>query len=568
MNKLVRGVLTGLLILNLTFGGAIPGLTPDFAAADEGESTQGPPLLVIGKDAELPVLKAGEAQTLVIPVQNRGGGEANNVMVSLVVEDPATFPFVINRMTQRVNGPVIMGGSWGYIHYQNLVVAAHAESKIYTLPVLIEYKTESGQSGSATGNIFARVVNDKAAPDLKLTGVQLDAEAEKLISGETGAIQLRFRNEGNSEAQNAVVQLSGFSPEGFNLEQDLSTWKATKIGSKEVVFAPYKLTPHADMATGSYSLNVKVTYQDAEHKEYSLEEVIYLAVEGKDEADQSKTEPRLIISTYDYGGAPVTAGGNFTLGLTFFNTHASKDVSNITVNLSSDDNVFVPVGATNTFYIPFIAAGETAAYQLRLQPKITAETRNYSLTATINYEDAKGNKLTETQVVGLPVVQEVKLTVAEVVSPAQAFMYDRLPVTVDYYNTGRSLIRNLIITTEGNFDIANGTRYIGNLESGKSNYFDVVLTPTDLGKNVGRIIFSFEDEIGTPYQQVREFSFNVEEMPVMEDPGMDTPPPEAEGGLEWPWIVGGAAAVVLLALVFWFRYRRRRRAEEELEFDD
>jgi LPXTG-motif cell wall-anchored protein len=230
--------------------------------------------------------------------------------------------------------------------------------------------------------------------------------------------------------------------------------------------------------------------------------------------------------------------------------------------------VFTPVGSTNTFYLPAVAPGATADYQVRLQPRISADTRTYSLNATLEYEDEKGNKYTASQIVGVPVVQELKLTVADIQVPVQVFLFDRLTVSVDYYNMGRALVRNLMITTEGNFEITNGSRYIGNMEPGKSNYFDVMLTPSQLGRASGRVIFTFEDEIGNRYEQSRSFAFDVAERVEEENPDQFAPEaPSETNGSKLP-LVGGAGVLLLLGGIFWLRRRRRKKAEEELAFDE
>jgi hypothetical protein len=69
-------------------------------------------------------------------------------------------------------------------------------------------------------------------------------------------------------------------------------------------------------------------------------------------------------------------------------------------------------------------------------------------------------------------------------------------VSIDFYNTGRSVIRNIIVTTEGDFEIQDGSSYLGNLEAGKENYFDVTIIPRNEGIAEGKIILQYEDNIG------------------------------------------------------------------------
>jgi hypothetical protein len=82
-----------------------------------------------------------------------------------------------------------------------------------------------------------------------------------------------------------------------------------------------------------------------------------------------------------------------------------------------------------------------------------------------------------------------------------------------------------MIKVDGDFQIENGEAFIGNFESGSSDYYEAMLIATKPGAADGRVIFSFEDPSGEEFTYEREFTINAMEMPVMDMSGEMPPPP-------------------------------------------
>lgn len=140
-----------------------------------------------------------------------------------------------------------------------------------------------------------------------------------------------------------------------------------------------------------------------------------------------------------------------------------------------------------------------------------------------------GETYTSKELLGIPVVQEANLVMGDLVLSDENFVGIPLALSLDFYNAGRGLMRNMIISIEGNFDTNEGSLYIGDLQAGANNYYDATIIPTSPGTLKGRIIFNYDDEIDEHH--TIEKDFNLEIMEQVETPmPEDFLEPEETGG--------------------------------------
>ena len=122
------------------------------------------------------------------------------------------------------------------------------------------------------------------------------------------------------------------------------------------------------------------------------------------------------------------------------------------------------------------------------------------------------------------------------------------------------------------FQTESGQYYVGNFESGSSDYFEGYVIPAQAGPLEGQIVFTYEDSTGQIQEVRKDFSLNVMEMPVFEDPWEGEMPPMVEkptgiGGFlkSKGWII--AALIIALGITFFYR-RKKKLKEEELTLDE
>lgn len=546
-----------LLIVCLLFSNF---LGPVAIAAESDPSSPGEPSILVGNNNWMPEYKAGDKVTLNIPIQNNGTGPANNVDVSLAVSDPDKFPFKTEKMSFSYHTSSINPGSNSVDFY--VTIPPNVKAGTYPITVNVKYTTPSGGSGQASGIVYVKVTNSFNQPVLKCTDVKFDGE--KLNAGKSTVINLQMQNDGDLGLQNIELRLGGFSANGISLDKWPDTQNIRKMAAGEVKLVAYKILVDPEVKSGTYTLDLNAKYKDDYNQEYTKDSKVYIPVAGKDSQDE--VNPRVILENYDFGAATVTPGSVFPLSLSFINTSDTKTVRNIKISLNSDGQIFSPVGNSNSIYIPKLEASGRIQKTLMFRTKSNAESQNYNINADIDFQDSKGNKLTEKEVISIPVNLEAKFVLSGVEFPPEIGLDNPQSISVNYHNGGKAIIRNLSLRVEGDFEVKDGDQYLGNLESGKNDYCDITVIPHKEGKLTGKVIMDYEDDSGKHYQQSKDFNLQV----VKQAPPVPTGPtgPVNEKKTPWKkWLIP-AGAVVLVAAAAAIIYKKRKHAKEEVDFED
>lgn len=283
--------------------------------------------------------------------------------------------------------------------------------------------------------------------------------------------------------------------------------------------------------------------------------------------------PRIIVDRYNIEPSTIKAGDIFQLTMSLLNTSSSNTVSNIKVSLVSDDGVFNPVNSSNTIYIENIGPKENIQKVFTLMPKRDAEHKTYGIEVNIDYEDEKGTQLNSKDMISVPVIQQVKLVLGDLFAPPEAYLGQPFPVSIEFFNMGKTTLYNLMIKTQGNFSTQNSNYYVGNFEPGKTDSYDVGVTPEQEGLLNGEIIFSFENAVGEPYEVIKEFEINAIEMPMepMPEPGMGDggevggPKEKFMKFIKNPYTVG---SMILIFAGIVFAVKKVQKKKREMTFDE
>lgn len=295
-------------------------------------------------------------------------------------------------------------------------------------------------------------------------------------------------------------------------------------------------------------------------------------------------KPKIIIHDYKVEQGKIIAGQEFDLIVMVKNTSNFMGVKNLKINYSSDDGMFIPVGAANSFFIPNIKPNGVYTQKIKLKTKRDAEVKMYNMTFKIDYEDingvsydSKGNPYTSEEQIALQINQEIRLSVPEDITvPKEVKMGEGFNLDLEFYNLGKSTLYNLVVNVKGDLDIDTPTHYVGNFEAGKSEIYSGKFTPRKQGKTKATITFSFEDSTGKKHELVREIDINgvdasggaggmgmddlkgedfgdSEEFKALESEG-------AYGGSEIPIIPIAIVGALLLVAIIIFIIRRRKKA--------
>ena len=531
-----------------------------------GDNTS-PTLIVSEVSTGKDPIGANQEFPLNILFQNRGNIDANEVNIRLNNLDNNSIYIGSGSNRQFVNR--VPGNSTSAVNF-NLKTANNIKSGSYELELVFSYDGKE-----EVQKIFIPV-GAGTSKDSNLLIKDLEYQSSGIGPNKDFPIKFTLENKGNIDAKNITVKLESTDPNV--LPKTTNIRKINSLNAETSQELSFVFFASEDAATRNYPISISIDYEDdLSSEKHSLTQYVGMYVVNN-QSDSTKGVPKLIIDKYSFNPELVRAGENFNMSLSFFNTNSSKSVRNIKIFLTAEpgssttdttagSSVFTPVNSSNTFYIDSIAPKGKIEKTITMFTIPDALAKTHTITAHFEYEDADGNEYKATELIGVPVVQQSKLDTGELSYPQEAFLGESVPISVEFYNTGRVTLYNLMVKLEGDFDTDRGQHFVGNFQTGGSEYFEGYVIPSEEGLLEGDLVFTYEDSTGQSQEVRKPFSFNVASMPIMDDDFMNNFPMEEEkSGLSpiiWILIVGGLGAGG-------FIYKKKRKAnkDKDLELDE
>ncbi len=406
-----------------------------------------------------------------------------------------------------------------------LVCGADMDAGNYPVTVKLIYQDEFGEKYEKTQEYYVNVggVAGRKA-DLEIRNLQEPGGTYGV--NENFTVTFDLYNAGEKTAEDIVVSAEALDTMAV-VPKSASRRTADELAVGESIPFSFTFAGTSDSESQNYAIQFTVEYTSGGTAVTTFKQYAGVNVYNPDSEDDQKSKPKIIVSKYQSDPLIVMAGEEFDLTMTLLNTHGEKTVENIKMFLtlaeetSSDDeksgNIFTPVNSSNTFYFDSIPPKGMVDKSLRLYVVPEAQPKTYTLTVNFEYEDAKGNEYTARELLGINVKQVTELQIDEFSVPDMVEQYQPVSVAFSYYNTGKVTLNNLMIKVEGDVECQNRNTYIGNMESGDSDYFETTFTPNGIGEVPVSIVISYEDPSGESIEDRREFLLNVTEPFIPED---------------------------------------------------
>ncbi|MDY4517046.1 MAG: hypothetical protein SPE01_00225 [Candidatus Spyradocola sp.] len=345
---------------------------------------------------------------------------------------------------------------------------------------------------------------------------------------------------------------------------------------------PFKVK--SDAVNGYYPISFKLyhLYQNTNLQETTpVETTITTYVEirnGKKpssgDGSLAPTDPStaiLLLDGYTVEPQEIKAGDEFDLTLRIRNT-SDKTVTDVKSTLSEANKTVLPVSGASSFFIEKVAPGEVVEQTVRLKATASAGVDPVELTLANAFVQENMAK-TSSDTFVLPVVQVANLSLDPPSYPIETYAGESFNLMMNLYNKGKSRLYNVSVYLESDSMAADENYYAGNMESGTSKSYDVMVTPNAdaSGQITGDIVVTYEDAEGNVTEKRTPINLNVasyedmygyyEEPDMMEGGMMVDAEPVSQGIPFWVWIlvavgVAGAAAVVVVVIV-----RKRKKAQ-------
>jgi len=568
----------------VSFGTATAPSSSDIYINIENNSTA--PKIEIESTKYASELKAGDEFNLVTTLINTGISTASEIEVSL--DKLGTESFLPNYTTKS-----IVAGSLKHNKKIDvkipLIVSADALVGLKAIPVTINYKDAKGVACTPlTTTIYLEIVSrdgvdSTGKPNLVVSNVSQSPDQPN--AGGRVDISFDLENKSNIDVSDMKISITNLTSANFNpLNSEPYQFIDKVVGGKKARIT-IPLTISEAILEGMSNLELKIVYKGAKGLEQTDTATIYVL--DVQNASGAASKPKLIISNFTTDLEKLKAGSSFNFVFDIKNTHSNTDAKNIKVTVSQADNIFSVTQGSNSFYISEIPAGETVQNKLELKVKSDAVTKAYPVEIKIeyDYDGAKANPTTgevgETikETINLQAVENSRPVVNNIFVGSYGLPTVNQPtgLTFEFYNMGKSPLNNVSVTVEGDYTLTTGNMYfIGNVESGSSQYAELEVIPNLEGLAKGNLIITFEDSNGEEVKLTKEFEAQVQSdiIPVFDDgmggdPGAIVNPAKASILPIWLFIIIqviilGVAIPVTRKTILGL-YRKKLRKQEEAE---
>ncbi|HEY9060866.1 MAG TPA: CARDB domain-containing protein [Pseudobacteroides sp.] len=517
-------------------------------------------------------INAGEGTKVTVNIQNYGNLSANDIKVSLTGLKSDGFGLsgsTDSRYIEKMNG-----GDKQTLEF-SLNSSSKMESGSYGLGVKVEYKDTSGTQLSEESQFFVSVnkrEQSESLPDVSITN--LTAPVNALKSGESFSVVFDIANTGTAKLPNLKVTTTS---DKEIVPKSLSTKiiPVLEAGKTQRLKFDYLVTDEA--VTKNYPISINIEYEtgtDQNKTKQTANQFVGVYVEGKAKETDKKSAPKVIISRCVCSPDLIKPGTNFNLDITFQNTSKVSDISNLKIVLTPAEGVFIPVNSGGTIFIDSIPKGGSVQKSITMYVKPDAQTKAHPIAVDYDYEDDKATAITAKDTVSVPVNVEARMVIGEFSIPPDAFIGQPVSIPINFFNMGKTTVYNVLIRATGDFQIQSPEYYGGNFESGKSDNYELQLTPDKPGSQNGKIILAFEDANGKSQSIEKPFTINVmDQMPMDEKmPGMpEMPGQEAakKGGINTLYLaIGGGVGLLVIGIIVFVVVRKVSRRRKEMAFDE
>jgi len=198
----------------------------------------------------------------------------------------------------------------------------------------------------------------------------------------------------------------------------------------------------------------------------------------------------------------------------------------------SELSTFAPLGASNVIFLGDVPVGTTISATQKLIVNVTANPGAYPFKLSFIYDDEKGSRQINDQVITLLIYQLPQVEVGFYRDPGIFYTNQMSMLPLQVTNLGRktAVLGNMRVTSP-NADITNNVTLVGSLEPGGYFTLDANLMPFQPGPLNIEVNINYTDDFNQPRTITQTLTVEVMDMPAPEFPTdgfPPEPPPPAE----------------------------------------
>ena len=283
---------------------------------------------------------------------------------------------------------------------------------------------------------------------------------------------------------------------------------------------------------------------------------------------ENSTPPRLN-TTLKIPRHAAYIGKNFTLATVATNTSEYVGLENVSVRVELPSGITMASGNSQAL-IGTVEKNGTIKHNFEL---VVTGVENTVTSIPVNvvydfeaYVKGVRKSYSTQQTVAINIEQETKFEISRLDYMEAVTAGEEAYITAYLINKGKTAVNN--VTAEIQCDMVDGpqTTFVGNVQPGSEGTADVYFYVNEMGVANGKLIITYEDSKGRTETLEKDFSFEVMEPYVWDEPVFTEPIIEEKNNT--PIIIGAAVAVAVVAGVVALIIRKKRKAKKVTEDED
>lgn len=451
-------------------------------------------------------IAADTEETIGFVIENKGLGEAKDVTVEF--GDNNAVGIYATGDKDRYLASL---SSFNTVNFQ-MAIAVDEDVSGY-IPIEFDVTYDSGIT-YVTETVTTYVYVEDSS-DASVIIRSISKSASNIVPDQSVTFTVVIENTSDVTAAYVEVAVSQ-EEEVVPSSQSVFVIDALPGGATETLKFTLQATDSAE--SQNYPIEFTVEVGDETISQYSG---IYITNDDDDD-DDVVSQPRIVVTDFNISSDKIFVGDTFDIDFDVLNTSNIKDIRNVKVVIDSS-NSFMPLNQSNSYFVGDLEMEALSTISMPMKVFANADGGSYSLVINFEYEDMDGEFYEDSEIITIPVYEKVELTVSDV--SVGSTLDNGYTLEVDFYNTGKVDITNMMVDLEGDFQSANSNYYVGDFSTGRTDVYDVEIMGTMPDTITGTIIFTYDDTFGDEETFIKEFTIGDES----ESAGTDRMAPSDDG---------------------------------------
>ena len=281
--------------------------------------------------------------------------------------------------------------------------------------------------------------------------------------------------------------------------------------------------------------------------------------------------PTVILNSANYGKVAIV-GQPFALSTMATNTSTNLDLDNVSLKIVLPNGITLANGNSQVL-IGDVAKGGSIEHTFSLVAEgVANDVKSLPVQLIYTYEAFVGGRRTQftsQQDISINVQQPTRFDIQNMFTDVEMFMGNESYMSASLVNKGKTTVYNVTAELISDTLTAYDVEFLGNIMPGSTADAEFDFTASQVGTSTGKLVVTYEDDTGTQYTLEREFSIEVLEEMVWDEPIYDEPVvmPAVEKTNYLPFIIGGVVVAGAVAFAVWKKKQKAKRLAE-LEDED